>query len=269
MRSSRCPPRSRPPRRPAPARSLPLRGAPTRRRTGDAHPARLRGPGKRRPRGSGSRGSGDAHLARPAVPGPGKLPERGTSPAAQAPAPAPGVSALSALAGEVGLPASSLAGPRKRSRCPLRVLCGLPGAGVGRASPRARGEGAASSAQFPKVFLGGSSEPGASASHLRSQRACSSGTGVVPALCPWLRRVPQGAVRRRSFSIALRRLHRACARVPSPLRGALPGKRESQPRSGFGTRALPLRSRDVAQAGGICGLPALCPPAPKACGRPR
>lgn len=91
------------------------------------------------------------------------------------------------------------------------------------------------------MFLGGSSEPGASASHLRSQRACSSGTGVVPALCPWLRRVPQGAVRRRSFSIALRRLHGACARVPSPLRGARPGKRESQPRSeGLGPGPCPF-----------------------------
>lgn len=85
----------------------------------------------------------------PRVPRSGKLLERGTSPAAQAPAPAPGVATLSALPEEVGLPASSLAGPQKRSRCPLRVLCGLPGAGVG---PGARGAGPLLRRSFEKCL---------------------------------------------------------------------------------------------------------------------
>lgn len=46
----------------------------------DAYPAGPRAPGKRQPRGLGSRGSGDRTWPGPAAQGPGKLTERGTSP---------------------------------------------------------------------------------------------------------------------------------------------------------------------------------------------
>lgn len=131
-------------------------------------------------------------------PGSEKLPESGTSSAAPAPAPAAGEFALSALAGEVGLPASRPAGPRRKSRCPLWALCLHSGASVRRTSP---GGGETwplvSSAQFPKVVSGGSSglgpglvgqdaSVGTSASHLRCQPACPSGTRVPAAPCSWL-----------------------------------------------------------------------------------
>lgn len=172
-RSSRRPPRPCPPRRPAPARFSPLCSAPTHGQTGDARRAGPGEPGKRRRRSLGSRGPSHAHLARPAAPGPGKLLERGTSPAAQARARASGECSLSALAGEVELPAPRPAGPRRGSRCPLWVLCS--GARVGRTSPGARREASTSLFRaISKIGLGGSSD-------LR---------GLFPGHLPWDLRVP-------------------------------------------------------------------------------
>lgn len=71
------------------------------------------------------------------------------------PAPAPGVSALSALVGEVGLPASPRTGPQKRSlgpRCPLRALCRLPGAGWAGLAPGRREKGPLLPRSFRKCF---------------------------------------------------------------------------------------------------------------------
>lgn len=148
-------------------------------------------------------------------PGAEKLPESGTSSAARAPAPAPGVSALAALAGEVGLPGLGPLGhggeaavPSGPSPCPqVRGWRGLAPGGGERWS-------LVSSAQFQKVVLGGSSglgtglicldaSIGTPASHLRSQRACPSGTRVPGAPCPWLApQSPKGGCARAKFFLS-------------------------------------------------------------------
>lgn len=96
-----------------------------------------------------------------------------------------------------------------------------------------------------------SSGPPASASHLRSQRALPHWYRCCPSSLPLAPPCPRGSCARAKFFRSSWRLHRACSRVPSLLRGALLDKEESQPSSGLGDSALALSSQDVPEARGV------------------
>lgn len=190
------------------------------------------------------------------------MPERGTLPAARAPCSRPG-SVRPLRPGRGGrvtcVPAHWATEEKPRSALPPSGPLPAPRCGVGRASPGAPGEGAASSAQFPKVFLEGSHGLGRGLVCLDAflgtprlrvppplparlplrRRCCPSSRPLAPAS-------PGGGSARAKFFRISWRLHRACSRVPSPLREGSAGQK-GEPASfgawGRGPGPFPPRRR--------------------------